>query len=100
MSNIFAESGDILEDITGKTAFKIVNPIEAKAKRKRDEATKKERARLAAFQKSQEPPESVKTIREDAAAAKRRKGRSLQGTGRQSTILTGVQTALKARLGQ
>ena len=60
----------------------------------------REAASLSEFRKSQEPAERVTTIKEDAAAQKRRKAASLKGTGKQSTILSGVQTALKARLGE
>lgn len=100
MSNIFAESGDILEDVVGKKASKVLFPIENKARRRRDTAAKKAAAELEVFRKSQEPLERVTTISEDAAAQKRRKKASKQGTGKQSTILTGVRTALKARLGE
>jgi len=45
-------------------------------------------------------PEPITTIEEDAAeAAKRRKKRVIRG-GRQSTILSGIQMALKKRLGE
>ena len=100
MTNIFAQSGDLLEDFVGKKASKVAFPIEMKAKKKQDDATKKAAADLETFRISQEPAERVTTIAEDAAAQKRRKASSISGSGKQSTILSGVQKTLKARLGE
>ena len=100
MSNIIAQSGDIQEQFLGKGYSRVSNPIENKFRRKRDKAAAKTARDLEAFRKTQEPAERVTTIAEDAAAQKRRKRSSIKGTGKQSTILTGVQTALKARLGE
>ena len=100
MSNIFAEVFDLQSDILGKKAAGISDPIGKKITDKRDKQAKKDAAALDAFRISQEPAERVTTIAEDAAAQKRRKASSISGSGKQSTILSGVQKTLKARLGE
>lgn len=52
--------------------------------------------------KSQVPQqtEDVKTITEDEDEVKRRKRASLKNRGRAENILSGIQTALKKRLGE
>lgn len=52
--------------------------------------------------KSQVPQkaEDVKTITDDEGEVKRRKRASLQNHGRVENILSGIQTALKKRLGE
>jgi hypothetical protein len=47
-----------------------------------------------------EPVESVTTITDDAGRAKRRKNRRLATGGSQSTVLSGIGSALKKRLGE
>lgn len=42
----------------------------------------------------------VETITEDATAAARRRRKKISTGGRRSTILSGIQTALKKRLGE
>jgi hypothetical protein len=49
------------------------------------------------------PPEEVEeieTVTEDAAVAQRRKKKGIKQGGRQSTVLSGIQSALKKRLGE
>lgn len=46
-----------------------------------------------------EPIEEVAVVEEDAAAAQRRKKKKLATGGRQSTIISGITSALKKRLG-
>jgi hypothetical protein len=48
----------------------------------------------------QEEPEKVTTVEEDADEAARRKKKKLLTGGRASTVLSGIQTALKRRLGE
>jgi len=47
-----------------------------------------------------EPIEEISTVTEDAATAQRRKKRGIRQSGRQSTVLSGIQSALKKRLGE
>lgn len=47
-----------------------------------------------------EPVEEVETIEEDAVGARQREKRKLLRGGRRSTILSGIQSALKKRLGE
>ena len=49
---------------------------------------------------AQETIEPVTTIEEDAGDVRRRKRKRLSAGGRQSTILSGIQSALKKRLGE
>jgi hypothetical protein len=46
-----------------------------------------------------EPIEEIAVIEEDAADVRRRERRRLLTGGRKATILSGIQTALKKRLG-
>ena len=50
--------------------------------------------------KQAEPIEDVKMVTEDAETARRRERKKLQTGGRQSTILSGIQSALHKRLGE
>jgi hypothetical protein len=47
-----------------------------------------------------EPIEEVTTITEDATRAKRRKKKGIRQGGRQSTVLSGITSALEKRLGE
>jgi hypothetical protein len=47
-----------------------------------------------------EPAEEQKTITDDASAAQKRKKKVGLRGGKQSTVLSGIQTALKKRLGE
>lgn len=46
-----------------------------------------------------EPIEKVAVVEEDATAAQRRKKKSIVGKGRSGTIISGITSALKKRLG-
>ena len=100
MSNIAADFAELGESVAGKKAVKIFDPGGSHFLDKQREQEKKDAVSLEAFRKSQEPPEKVTTIAEDAAAQKKRRAAALSGSGKQSTILSGVQKALKARLGE
>lgn len=47
----------------------------------------------------QEPIEEIETIQEDAAVAQRREKKKFARGGRRGTIISGIQAALKKRLG-
>ncbi len=47
-----------------------------------------------------EPIEEVAMVQEDAETAKRRERRRLQTGGRGATLISGIQSALKKRLGE
>ena len=49
---------------------------------------------------TQEPIEEAEVIEEDAETARRRERRRLATTGKRGTILSGIQMALKKRLGE
>jgi hypothetical protein len=48
----------------------------------------------------QEEVEEIATVTEDAAVAQKRKKKGIKQGGRQSTVLSGIQSALKKRLGE
>ena len=48
----------------------------------------------------QEEVEEVSTVTQDAADAQRRKKKDIKQGGKQSTVLSGIQSALKKRLGE
>jgi hypothetical protein len=48
----------------------------------------------------QEPIEEVSTVTQDAAKAQQRKKRGIRQGGSQSTVLSGINQALKKRLGE
>ena len=47
-----------------------------------------------------EPVADIETVQEDAEVAKRRERKRLQTGGRKSTLISGIQSALKKRLGE
>lgn len=47
-----------------------------------------------------EPVEEIETVTADAEVAQRRKKRGIRRGGRQSTVLFGIESALKKRLGE
>ena len=48
----------------------------------------------------QEEVEEISTVTEDAATAQQRKKKGIRQGGQKSTVLSGIQSALKKRLGE
>lgn len=58
------------------------------------------RPKVPDIPKQPEPVADVRMVKEDAETAGRRERKKLQAGGRKTTILSGIQSALKKRLGE